>query len=702
MINPEIIQDISLLYELALSVGNSLDLQKNCTAFLSILMRRKDLSFASLWLNTNSLPEAMEEAGFRAVFAHPGFRMIDTFIPASHPLIPRLGEKNILLFDLGSEDIQELIWEKDIPESGTLCVFKLGELGFLKMYAFHHKESIRYQQWYKLSNVMEQFKQSIRACLSQEKLIKEIEERRLIEKQLRESKEIEEQFFANMSHEIRTPINGMLGMMNLMLATDLTPEQRQYISNMKLSGKTLLAILNDILDYSKIQQGKIGLETIRFDLLAQIQSVQAAAQGRASGKKLDIILEVGEGTPQFVKGDPVRFDQILNNLVSNAIKFTNEGSIKIQTEVLQKKDKQVRLKFLVTDTGIGISEDKLTSIFSNFVQAEQDTTRKYGGTGLGLAIVKQLVEIMGGSIAVESQLGEGSTFSFVLSYELPLNQTVQKKKKDIKETLSNKALKGYKILIVEDTKMNQKVASMMLHRWGAEWKIAENGLEAFEMCKEEDFDLILMDLQMPVMSGFEASKKIRAELQAPISKVPIIALTAALRDYVKENVLDSGMDSYIIKPFEPDNLLAVIRFYIQKRSGMAAPLEKEEKITLRKIGIDTSYLQEIAQGDHKFVRDMLELFKDQAPFELKNLHKHLEEKDWHIVGQQAHKLKYPYAAVGRNDLRLVLAGIEGETSTINPSYDKIKDDFELIQQHTEKILKEIEEWFANHPSPVSE
>ncbi|MCI4667223.1 MAG: ATP-binding protein [Bacteroidia bacterium] len=683
MINPEIINDISLLYELSLSLGKSHDIKENAGNFISTLMRRKGLSYASLWIKAEKLSHEEESGFYKRIYAYPHFRAGKQYLSFSHEIHSIL-EKNEVYVVESSDPVFQDFYHNEGEAMGKLAFLKLGDVGFLKLYSFSKKDTLKHEQLYKLNKVLDQFTHSLRACMVHGQLKKEIQDRKKVEKELRTSKEAEEQFFANMSHEIRTPINGMLGMMNLMGGTQLTEEQREYLNDMILSSKTLLSILNDILDFSKIQQGKIIIEQVRFDLIGRLRSQCNMAQSRADQGKLNVKLDLGVNVPQFVAGDQFRFDQVMNNLISNALKFTEEGEINIVAKFLGEENGMDLYLFKVEDTGIGIPEEKQESIFSSFVQAEAYTSRMFGGTGLGLPIVKQLLELMGGEIRLDSEPGEGSSFYFTL----PLGRVSQEAgthSKDRGLVEKGSQLKGYHILLVEDTPMNQKVGVRMLKKWGAGVEIAENGLLGFEKCRDKKFDLVLMDLQMPVMSGYEAAIKIRNELPTPKSKVPIIALTAAVRETVKRKVLESGMDSYVMKPFEPDNLLGIIKFYLMKRAKKSLDTRYEDQATA---SIDTSYLEEIADGDVQFIEDMINLFKDQAPLELDSLGHQINAQDWEQIHQHTHKLKYPYTSIGRLDLVQKLAVIE-ENTLKSRNIKLIQDAYDFVKRETAIILDQL-------------
>lgn len=383
------------------------------------------------------------------------------------------------------------------------------------------------------------------------KVNKTLDELIKAKKQLEELMKIKEQFMANMSHEIRTPMNAIVGFTDLLLKTQLSSEQKQYVDAVKTSGKNLLVIINDILDFSKIQSGKFVFEQIKFRLSQVVTTISELMLPKANEKGIHLLTEIDPNIPDYLIGDPMRLNQVLLNLLGNAIKFTKEGEVKIKVDLLEDKEEKVKLSFAVSDTGIGIAKGKQALIFEGFTQASNQTTRKYGGTGLGLTIAKQLVELQGGTIEVTSELDEGSTFTFILEFKKNLNPETKTKKSDSQQSeLSFDELEGVNILLVEDNVMNQMLAKKVLSDWKCKITVAENGLVAIDKLSENDFDLILMDIQMPEMDGNEATRHIRKEFSPPKSEVPIIAMTAHALAGEAEKCISVGMNEYISKPFD--------------------------------------------------------------------------------------------------------------------------------------------------------
>ena len=377
-----------------------------------------------------------------------------------------------------------------------------------------------------------------------------------------EARKTQEQFLANMSHEIRTPMNGILGMTHLLAVTEMSKDQKEYVDTIKESAANLMVIINDILDLTKIVAGKITLVKTDYVLSDLISNSIKINQYRADEKGILLKCGIDKNIHPVLSGDPGRLNQVLINLIGNAVKFTDHGEVNVNIRLLEEDELSVTLEFSVTDTGIGIAADKVESVFERFTQVSADSTRKYGGTGLGLTITRQLIELQGGSIHAKSTRGQGSIFTFYLTIQKGKLQPNPEHRLTTKEQLHS--LTGINILLVEDNIINQKVANRSLTNQGAVVNVANHGKEALELLIMNRYDIILMDIQMPEMDGYEATKIIRTEMSEAISRTPIIAMTASALIADREKCLLAGMNDYITKPFLATELYEKILLQLEK------------------------------------------------------------------------------------------------------------------------------------------
>jgi PAS domain S-box-containing protein len=449
-------------------------------------------------------------------------------------------------------------------------------------------------------------------------------------RQAEESSRSKEAFLANMSHEIRTPMNAILGMGRQLDKTTLNIKQRLYLDTINAAGENLLVVINDILDISKIEAGKLVIEHIGFRMKDALTKVMRVMRYKAEERGLRLAFYMGEGLPPVLMGDPYRLNQVMLNLVSNAIKFTEKGLVTVHCYLKHKKENLETICIQVTDTGIGMDEVFLKHLFQKFMQEDPTVARKYGGTGLGMSISKQLIELMQGTIEVRSVKGKGTVVDICIPY-------IPGKESDLlvnDETVSNIAvLQGKKILLVEDNEMNRLVAIAVLNNYGAVVSEATNGAEAVEAVKKNHYDLVLMDMQMPVMDGFEATRIIREETG---NMLPIIALTANAIKGENDKCIAAGMNDYISKPFEEGDMVKVIGSWLGKEVTVSpAPAVPAENIPLYSL----CKLEQIGQGNDAFVKKMLQLFLQEVPSAVQCIARAYKDHDFATMKACAHRIK---------------------------------------------------------------
>jgi len=456
-----------------------------------------------------------------------------------------------------------------------------------------------------------------------------------------EAVKAKQQFLSNMSHEIRTPMNAIIGFTKVVLKTNLSAQQKEYVTAIKTSGDALIVLINDILDLAKVDAGKMTFEQTPFKMALSISAMLHLFESKVQEKNLELVIEYDNNIPELLVGDPVRLHQIILNLVSNAVKFTNYGKITVSVRLIKEDEKIVIIEFAVSDTGIGIPEDKLKDIFENFQQASSSTSRLFGGTGLGLAIVKQLVEPQGGIIHVESKLDKGSTFSFTLNFKK--TNEVHTIEPIILER--NTKLKGTRVLVVEDIVLNQLLMKTLLDDFGFEKDIASNGKIAIEKLKNKTYDIILMDLQMPEMNGFETTEYIRKTLKLTI---PIIALTADVTTVDLKKCKEVGMNEYLAKPVDEELLYSKIAGLVKKTDPIKPDISKAAEKIVKKRFTNMEYLHKRTKSNPKLIMEMILLYLEQTPPLINLMKQSFLDQDWELLHSAVHKIIPSFSIMGIN------------------------------------------------------
>jgi CheY-like chemotaxis protein len=495
-------------------------------------------------------------------------------------------------------------------------------------------------------------------------------------------------FLANMSHEIRTPMTGILGTADLVLDGELTDEQRRSVELIVASGETLLTIINDILDLSKIEAGQLELEDTPMNLHGLMQDTVSLMSHGARAKGIAVVLDIGKGVPEFVRGDPTRLRQVLTNLVSNAIKFTTTGSVTVSVALVEPRGEIFRLRFSVRDTGIGIGPEALERIFEPFRQGDVSTTRNYGGTGLGLSISRRLVDMMGGALAVESELGAGSQFHFTTDLTAATPSAVEAETRPAEPATSRKSLR---ILIAEDNPVNQEVAGTMLRRRGHTVQIVGNGREAVDAVAKERFDVVLMDLQMPILDGLQATTEIRALPKH--ATVPIIALTANAASGEQDRCFAAGMNDYVAKPFRAADLIAAV-----ERIAATAPMRRSSvAITLEVSGVDVESLREELRdaGAEDALGAVLTVFVGDAPIRMAVIDDSIAARDFTRIERAAHAYKSSAGTIRATELAQLLQKLEQAAKSGDLTETIVLRDG--IAAAHEAAMAQLRTWLASQP-----
>ncbi len=544
--------------------------------------------------------------------------------------------------------------------------------------------------------------------ISTQDIVRDITAKKKTEKALIQAKQTaeaarhtERQFLANMSHEIRTPMNTVIGMTHLLYDSNPSESQKEIINSLLFSADSLMSIIDNILDLSKIEAGELALEERNFNLQELLKILHKTYQLKIQNKPITLSMEIDESIQHLLIGDRVRLSQILINLLGNSIKFTHEGTIGLKVKVLHSNTENSIIQFHVHDTGIGIAPDKLNYIFDTFKQADLRITRKYGGTGLGLTIVKQLAELQGGAIRAESQQGKGSDFFVILPFKNTNISAAAVVPKNEARPDSGTLLKNIRILVVEDNLMNQKLMGKILEQWDSYFTFASSGEEAIVITENQIFDIIFMDIHMPEMDGCDTTKLIRGNPQNPNHDVPIIALTAAALLEERNRAMAAGMNEFLTKPCSPVQLKQTVIKYTSGRevSNKAVAPDVEQATSQTSVqksaSFDLSYLQEMANGDQTFIRDMIDIFLNEIPKGLDQIQSGINNKDFGFICGTAHRIKSNYMMMGMKKQQEAALTIEkmikneqNDLETIKEIWLRLKAESESVYTPLRTLLEE--------------
>ncbi|MFY8037790.1 MAG: PAS domain S-box protein [Cyclobacteriaceae bacterium] len=505
-------------------------------------------------------------------------------------------------------------------------------------------------------------------------------------KEAESSMKAKQEFLAHMSHELRTPINGVLGLANLVSASDLSITNEQYIKGIRASGEHLLSLINDILDLAKIEAGKLQIVDQPFSLKSLLATLVDGLSPLANQKGIKLLVSLDATLPNWLIGDAVRVNQILLNLISNAIKFTNQGSVTLAC-LAQQRDEDYLIEFAVRDTGIGIASEKLESIFESFTQANNQISIQYGGTGLGLSIVKELTGLMHGNVLVDSELGVGSSFVVLLPFKAAANM-----KDEIVPAASPftalRSFKNKRVLVAEDNKINQLVVRSTLNKWDLHVTLVENGQEVLDELKKQTFDLVILDVQMPILNGLEATQLIRTTFPEPVRSIPIMAMTASVMYDPEQRVKEIGMNDYIAKPFKVEDLHAKISRLLAI-GAPNKPKAKEEPAATGKL-VNLRYLNQIAPGDASFALEMLCLFEKNSSQFLTQAKTDFIDNNFSSLSKIAHSFKPQGAYLGVDELKDIIGALEN-ISRDGKDVDKMAGLLAQAEVLIEIMQKEIPE-----------
>jgi signal transduction histidine kinase/DNA-binding NarL/FixJ family response regulator/HPt (histidine-containing phosphotransfer) domain-containing protein len=672
-----VLKQVNILYETSLALGKTFNLEKLLDTILTKLKQVIPFDSASV--------QELSGDYLEIIHVH-GFAKIDDVIGLRFPIKEGTYTQKVLTEKkpLFVNDVRALAEFNDMSQGtkirswlGIPLIFNNEVIGKLTLdkneVGFYDEENAR------LGGA---FATQAAIAINNVHLFEEL---RIAKEEAEAATKSKSDFLANMSHEIRTPMNAIMGMTHLALQTELTEKQQDYLKKTHASATSLLGLINDILDFSKIEAGKMDMESVGFHLDDVLDNVSTLITIKAEEQGLNLIFQTPSEIPRFLQGDSLRLGQVLINLSNNAVKFTAKGSVTIETTLIGETPERFTLQFAVHDTGIGLSKEQIGKLFKSFSQADSSTTRKFGGTGLGLTISKRLVEMMNGKIWVESEPGKGSSFIFTAEFghgdEAEITARSSQKGYDEAALTS---IQGARILLVEDNEINQQVAKEILENAGFVVDIAEDGKQAVTAVEKIPFDLVLMDIQMPVMDGYEATQTIRKNPQ--FKDLPILAMSASAMTQDLEESLSVGMNGHVAKPIEMQQLFSALLKWIKPGEREVKPGIRQKALGNKEIvdlpdklpGINIKMGLSRVGGNKKLYRDLLIKFHRDNQDITEQISKALDEKDNELAQRLAHTVKGVAGNIGAGDVQMAAEVVEMKIK--NKEIKGLKDPMLMLKE----------------------